>query len=113
MRFRWGPNKLTESSSKSLLITQYGMARSYRVAVVGKRSYFKYGIQVFNLCADQICRLMEKPHMNKGRTLIRKVAYDFAQSCGSLIYTYSYWTWSYSSNTVQCDGWRALHSNGF
>ena len=27
---------------------------------------FEYGLQVFDLCADQICQLMEKPHINKG-----------------------------------------------
>ena len=28
---------------------------------------FEYGFQVFDLCADQICKLMEKPDMNIGR----------------------------------------------
>ena len=30
---------------------------------------FEYGLQVFDLCADQICRLMEKPNINKGKSL--------------------------------------------
>ena len=28
---------------------------------------FEYGLQVFDLCADQICQLMEKPNMNIGK----------------------------------------------
>ena len=31
---------------------------------------FEYGLQVFDLCADQICRLMEKPNMNKGKAYV-------------------------------------------
>ena len=30
---------------------------------------FEYGLQVFDLCADQICKLMEKPDMNKGKSI--------------------------------------------
>ena len=29
--------------------------------------YFEYGIQVYDLCADQICKLVESPDMNRGK----------------------------------------------
>ena len=28
--------------------------------------FFEYGLQVFDLCVDQICQLMEKPNINIG-----------------------------------------------
>ena len=86
---------------------------------------FEYGLQVFDLCADQICRLMEKPSMNKGKNLpcnvciIREDDTSYVRPIEVLfnidvsVYTCSYRTWGHSSNTVQCYGWRALLSNGF
>ena len=32
--------------------------------------YFSYGLQVFDLCTDQICRFMETPDMDKGAILM-------------------------------------------
>ena len=40
---------------------------------------FEYGLQVFDLCADQICRLMEKPNMNKGKSLL--CIYHYIEGC--------------------------------
>ena len=36
--------------------------------------YFSYGLQVFDLCTDQICRFMETPDMDKGAILMIIVA---------------------------------------
>ena len=36
---------------------------------------FEYGVQVFDLCADQICQLMENPEMDTGIVQIQENAF--------------------------------------